>query len=76
MGLSARNRILTLLAHSAPLSAATIGMICKVTWRLYPVLARLEAEKRISSEWKAGPYPRRRLYRLASKNQTTDSGDR
>lgn len=33
--------------------------------RLYPALARLEGTGRIKSDWQDGPYPRRRLYRLA-----------
>jgi DNA-binding PadR family transcriptional regulator len=35
--------------------------------RLYVALARLEAAGRITARWADGPYPRRRLYRLAEK---------
>lgn len=33
--------------------------------RMHVALARLEGTGRIISDWQDGPYPRRRLYRLA-----------
>ena len=32
---------------------------------IYAVLARMESDGRVTSRWADGPYPRRRLYRLA-----------
>jgi DNA-binding PadR family transcriptional regulator len=34
--------------------------------RLYPALARLESTGQITGEWEAGPYPRRRIYKIAT----------
>lgn len=34
---------------------------------LYPELARLEQDGRVTSRWADGPEPRRRLYRLAEE---------
>lgn len=47
----------------AELSKAT-GM---TSGRLYPALARMEADGRLKSAWVDGPYPRRRLYHLGSR---------
>lgn len=35
------------------------------TMRVYAALARLERDGTVVSDWEDGPYPRRRLYRLA-----------
>lgn len=36
--------------------------------QIYVVLARLERDGRVVSRWQDGPYPRRRLYRLAEND--------
>jgi DNA-binding PadR family transcriptional regulator len=39
--------------------------------RVYATLARLERDGAVTSGWIDGPYPRRRLYRLAEIEETS-----
>lgn len=62
-----KNKIIIALADG-PKSSPQLGIETKL-WpgTLYPLLMELEREKIIDSEFAAGPYPRRRIYRLVTQ---------
>jgi DNA-binding PadR family transcriptional regulator len=52
---------------SGPLNGGEIQKRTGVwTIELYPTLMRLERSGAVTSDWALGPYPRRRVYRLAN----------
>lgn len=65
-----RRVILVLLSGASNLGGYTI---CRAAGRasgtIHPILARLEAEGWAESEWRPGPAPRRRVYRLTPRGR-------
>ncbi len=58
--------VTALLAHVGPLTATGLQRYVRGSFvGLYRVLERLEGCGRVESDWIDGPYPRRRVYRLA-----------
>lgn len=61
--------VTALLDHLGPLTFSGLWRYIRgSSGSLYLVLERLEQSGRIEADWLAGPYPRRRLYRLRNRS--------
>lgn len=61
--------VLAAIAKLRPEEASgwPIGLLAGLGGGVYGVLARLEARGVVTSEWREGPYPRRRVYRITDR---------
>lgn len=72
---AADERVLEMLGRYPDLNAGPLARLCRLgDARVFAVLWRLERDGRVTSAWEDGPYPRRRLYRVAAGSEVGGRG--